>query len=483
MKFTFTTKVTKSTKFGVQIIRTLRVLRALRGESYFGIAAPVPLWLSCDTLITEYNPQTNAKTELELDIDRLSYGPYGVGRMDGKAIMVPNSAPGDRLVARLVESKERYAIGEITKIITPSRLRQTPPCPYVGDCGGCTWQHIGYQEQLKAKEQSVADALRRIGKLEDFDLRPIIAAPTAEHYRRRIRLQVSAVKHLGFYSAASHHVVEINACLIAADPLNAVIAPLRSWLEKLTATIEQIEIVSGDEPGQTVVTAAANDSLSGSDEELCAKLAESANHIHGVIVHGTDWRKTWGNPSITITLEDDLSLKLDADIFTQVNAEANRLMLAELLKAAAFDKSDRVLELYTGAGNFTLPIAKRAGEITAVEGSRNAVTGGKLNSQRNGIDNIHWLCAPVPRALAQFKKQRQYFSKIVLDPPRTGAKGIEADIAALGAAAILYVSCNPATLARDLASLSRHGYKLTSVQPIDFFPHTFHVESLAVITR
>ncbi|HEX6769815.1 MAG TPA: methyltransferase, partial [Candidatus Binatia bacterium] len=172
-----------------------------------------------------------------------------------------------------------------------------------------------------------------------------------------------------------------------------------------------------------------------------------------------------------------------ADTFTQVNAEANRLMLAELLKAAAFDKSDRVLELYAGAGNFTLPMAKQVGEITAVEGSRSAVTGGKLNGQRNGIDNIHWLCALVPRAVAQFAKQRQNFSKIVLDPPRAGAKGNEADIAALGAAAILYVSCNPATLARDLAALSRHGYKLASVQPIDFFPHTFHVESLAVMTR
>ena len=434
-------------------------------------------------MITEYNPQTNAKTELELDIDRLSYGPYGVGRKDGKAIMVPNSAPGDRLVVRLIESKERYSIAEIAQILTASPLRQTPPCPHVGDCGGCTWQHIGYQEQLKAKMQSFADALRRIGKLEGFDLRPIIAAPSAEHYRRRIRLQVSAVKRLGFYSGASHHVVEIATCLIAAHPLNAVIAPLRPWLEKLTATIEHIEIVSGDEPGQTVVTAAANDRLTSSDEGLCAKLIDSANRIDGVIVHGNDWRQTWGNPSITVALEDDLTLKLDADTFTQVNAEANRLMLNELLNAGGFNKSDRVLELYAGAGNFTLPIARRVGEMTAVEGFRNAVTSGKLNGQLNGIDNIHWLCAPVPRAVAQFKKQRQNFSKIVLDPPRIGAKGIEADLAGLGTGTIAYVSCNPATLARDLGALSQHGYKLQFVQPVDFFPHTFHVESLAVMTR
>jgi 23S rRNA (uracil1939-C5)-methyltransferase len=435
-------------------------------------------------LITEYNQQTNAKTELELDIERLSYGPYGVGRSDGKAIMVPYSAPGDRLIARLIESKERYAIGEIVKIVAPSPVRQTPPCPYVGDCGGCTWQHIGYLEQLKAKQQSVADALRRIGKLDDFDLRPIIASPHAEHYRRRIRLQVSAVKRLGFYSAASHHIVEIDNCVIAAPPLNRVIAALRPWLDQLTTTIEHIEIVCGDDPGQTVVSAAAAAPLSSSDEALCAALVGSANSVvDGVIAHGNEWRRTWGEPSITVALQEDLSLRLDADTFTQVNAEANRLMLNELLSAGAFAKSDRALELYAGAGNFTLPIARQAGEVTAVEGFRPAVASGKLNGQRNAIDNIHWLCAAVPRAVAQLKKQRQTFSKVVLDPPRSGAKGIETDIAGLGAAIIAYVSCNPTTLARDLAALSRHGYKLEFVQPIDFFPHTFHVESLAIMSR
>ncbi|MGZ8480244.1 MAG: class I SAM-dependent RNA methyltransferase, partial [Candidatus Binatia bacterium] len=213
-------------------------------------------------MITEHISQPTPKTELELDIDRLSYGPYGIGRSDGKAIMIPNSAPGDRVVARLTETKERYAIGEIVRIIAPSPLRQTPPCPYAGDCGGCNWQHIGYREQLKAKEQSVADALRRIGKLDGFDLRPIIASPSAEHYRRRIRLQISAVKRLGFYSGASHHVVEVDSCLIAAPPLNAVIAPLRAWLDRLAANLEHIEIVSGDETGQTVVTATATEPLS-----------------------------------------------------------------------------------------------------------------------------------------------------------------------------------------------------------------------------
>jgi 23S rRNA (uracil1939-C5)-methyltransferase len=177
--------------------------------------------------------QTNAKTALKLEaeivIDALAYGPYGIGRLDGKAVMIPDTAPGDKIVARVVESKERYAVGEIIRLIEPSPLRQIPPCPYVGRCGGCSWQHLRYQAQLKAKEQSVADALQRIGKLSDFELRPIMSA-NEYHYRRRIRLQVDGSKRLGFYGAGSHDLVEIDSCLIAAAPLNRALEPLRRWL-------------------------------------------------------------------------------------------------------------------------------------------------------------------------------------------------------------------------------------------------------------
>ena len=158
-------------------------------------------------------------------------------------------------------------------------------------------------------------------------------------------------------------------------------------------------------------------------------------------------------------------------------------MIEELVAVGNFQGQDRVLELYCGAGNFTLPLARRVKRIVAVEGDRPAIASGKLNAQNFRFDNIDWRCAAVPQAVAQFQRQRQTFSKIVLDPPRTGAKGIEADLAALGAETIAYISCNPTTLARDLAALTKHGYKLQTVQPMDFFPHTFHVESLAVMIR
>jgi 23S rRNA (uracil1939-C5)-methyltransferase len=448
-----------------------------------------PLWLIPFDLLLQLAlmAQTNAKTalkpEAEIVIDALAYGPYGIGRLDGKAVMIPDTAPGDKIVARVVESKERYAVGEVIRLIEPSPLRQTPPCSYVGRCGGCSWQHLRYEAQLKAKQQSVADALSRIGKLSDFDLRPIMPSTDEYHYRRRIRLQIAVVSSLGFFAAGSHSVVEIDTCLIADTRLNAVIEPLRCWLTELNSVMEHLELVAGDKVDELVVVAQPVDSFLTSDESACERLVSGNNPINGLIVLARAGRKVYGRTLITVNLQGDLTLQVDADVFTQVNATGNRQMLDQLLAAGHFHERDQVLELYCGAGNFTLPMAHQVKQIVAVEGSRAAIANGKLNAQNYRLDNIDWLCAAVPQAVAQFKRQRRKFSKIVLDPPRTGAKGIEADLAALGAETILYVSCNPTTLARDLAALSKFGYKLSAVQPMDFFPHTFHVESLAILTR
>jgi 23S rRNA (uracil1939-C5)-methyltransferase len=428
-------------------------------------------------------PQSNAKTNLTLEIDALSYGPYGIGRLDGKAVMIPNTAPGDTVEARITESKERYAIGEAIRIMRPSPVRQSPPCPYVGACGGCTWQHVRYDAQLRAKQQSVEDALRRIGKLNGFDVRPIIPSPLEYNYRRRIRLQVSPSGKFGYHAAASHQIVEIDSCLIADERLNAVMETLRRWLRHVRTSFRELEIVSGDEPSQIVVVAYAVDQFLPTDEAACAGLVDENRAPHGLILIGDNGRKVWGQPTISVRLNDDLSLTVDADVFTQVNPEGNRVILGELLRLGDFQARDRVLELYCGAGNFTLPIARRSREIVAVEGDRSSIANGKLNAQKNGLEKIHWICSPVPTAVAQLHKRKDKFTKIILDPPRSGAKGIEANLAALGADRIIYISCNPTTLARDLAALARQDYRLTFVQPIDLFPQTFHVETLAIVER
>ena len=427
--------------------------------------------------------QTNAKKDFTLEIESLAYGPYGVGRIDHQVIMVPATVPGDKISARVTDSKGHYSFGEKVRLLQPSPLRQTPPCPYVNDCGGCPWQQVQYEAQLKAKEQSVGDALRRIGKLNGFELRPIIASPREYHYRRRIRLQCDKAKRIGFFRAFSHDLVEVDRCLIADGTLNNVIHPLQSWINELDTTVEHVEIVTGDEPNEIVAAGKIAGDFIPRDDAACERLLSENSIVNGLMLHGGKWRKEWGQTVVTVRSDDGICLKVKGDVFTQINADGNRKLLTKLLAAGGFEKNDRVLELYSGAGNFTLSIAKQAREVVAVESHRQSIDSGKRSAQFNGIANIRWTCTHVPAAVEQLTKQRERFSKIVLDPPRAGAKGIERNLASLGAAKILYVSCNPATLARDLSALARHGYKLTFVQPIDLFPHTFHVETLAVMTR
>jgi 23S rRNA (uracil1939-C5)-methyltransferase len=427
--------------------------------------------------------QSNAKNEITLEIDSLSYGPYGIGRYQGKAVMIPNTAPGDTAVARVIESKERYAVAELLRLNSSSPARQSPPCPYVGECGGCSWQHVLYQTQLKAKEQSVEDALRRIGKLQDFDLRPIIPSANEYHYRRRIRLHLDTDRRLGFYHASSHRLVEIDACLIAVDPLNDCIDAIRDWVRNIRGSLEYVEIISGDRAGEVVIVAKSTGDFSSNDEIVCRLLLEKEPGIRGLILAGRAWRRVWGETRISIFTEEGIRLRAEADVFTQVNPEGNRRILSELLAMGDFTNHDRVLELYSGAGNFTLSVAKRVREIVAVEAFRPSITDGKLSSQLNGIGNIHWVCNRVPAAVERLKKRGEQYSKIILDPPRAGAKGIEGHLGSFAAEKILYVSCNPTTLARDLAAFTRHRYKLALVQPIDLFPHTFHVETLALMTQ
>lgn len=427
--------------------------------------------------------QTNAKSEVTLEIDALSYGPYGIGRLNGKAVLIPATAPGDTVAARILESKQRYSVGEMLRIMRPSQERQTPPCPYVGSCGGCSWQHLRYDAQLKAKQQSVNDALRRIGKLEDFELRSIIRSPHEYHYRRRIRLQCNELKQLGFFRPASHHLIEIASCHIADLEAERHLASVRCWVLQLASSIQYVEIVVGDEPNQTIIVAGSAGAFIRGDETVSRAFLEQTPGIAGIIIRGRDWRHTWGQTAISVRTEGGVCLKIDGDVFTQVNSEGNRHLLNALISAGQFGAKDRLLELYCGAGNFTLSLAKRAREVVAVEASRASIENGKQSARQNGLENIRWVAAEVPPAVKRLKQSGERFTKIVLDPPRPGAPGVQADLAALGAEKIFYVSCNPTTLARDLSAFAKNGYKLDWVQPLDLFPHTFHVETLALLAQ
>jgi 23S rRNA (uracil1939-C5)-methyltransferase len=424
---------------------------------------------------------TNATENLRLKIDSLAYGPYGIGRHEGRAIFVPMTVPGDEAEIRIVEEKKNYAVGALLGVAQPSTERQEPPCPYVGACGGCPWQMIRYEAQLRAKEKSVADALRRIGKLEDFELLPILPSPEEYRYRRRIRLHRSGDGRLGFHRAFSHDLIEIASCLIATAHADRRLQDAREWAGALKSALVEVEIVESDAGENVVLVGKIYGDIADEDDASCARFLAAHEQVAGLVLFGRGCRRSWGEGKISVDCGDGLGMNVDAEVFIQVNREGNRRLVRELLEWGEFGERDRVLELYCGAGNFTLPVARRAQAIVAVEGDARAIDNARINGQANHLKNIRWVRAHAPRAAMELGRRSEKFSKIILNPPRSGAKGLEDDLAALGAEKILYVSCNPSTLARDLAALDKKGYRAKRLRPVDLFPHTFHVETLAEI--
>lgn len=440
-------------------------------------------WRSSESFVYNMQGKMNSTDTLQVKIDSLAYGPYGIARHAGRVVMVPLTVPGDEAEIAIVEEKNNYAVGRLIRLVRPSSERVEPPCPYVGECGGCPWQAVGYEAQLRAKAKSVEDALRRIGKLSGFELLPILSSPQEYGYRRRIRLQAGADKRLGFHRALTHELIEIDSCLIAAPAADRSIQLARDWAGRLRSTVRHVEIVAGDNGEQIVLVGKLDGALASEDDATCKHFLESNAAIQGLVLFGRGFRRAWGRGKASLECEDGLKMELDAEVFMQVNRDANRRLADELFQWGEFDNRDRVLELYSGAGNFTLPLARRVGEVVAVEGDSRAVENGRNNGKANGIENIRWVSAHAPNALKHLRAGRERYTKIILNPPRSGAKDLEDDLASFGAEKILYVSCNPATLARDLAALAAKGYKPKRIRPVDLFPHTFHVETVAEMTR
>ena len=416
-----------------------------------------------------------------LTIDTLTHGPFGLGRSDGKVVLVPLTVPGDRVEVDVVEEHARYSVARLASVVESSPARRAAPCPYTGACGGCSWQEAAYETQLQAKQRNVADALARVGGLTGFELLPILSGSREFHYRRRIVLHVDGERKIGFHRAFSREVVEVRRCHIAEDDADSGIDLAVRWVERLATQVSEVEILSADRPGQVILSAKSRHPYQSADGDACAGLLGGT--VAGIVMAGPRWRRRWGETALSCVVDGDLRLTHDAGTFSQVNPEGNRRLVSEVMAWAGFGAEDDVLELYAGAGNLTLPAARRARQVTAVEADARLVRNGRRNAADNDLRNIRWWRRDVPAAVDEFIRQKHRFTTIVLNPPRAGAKRAAPGLAALEAGKVLYVSCDPATLARDLRELAAHGYALRRVRPVDLFPQTFHVETIAELVR
>jgi 23S rRNA (uracil1939-C5)-methyltransferase len=404
---------------------------------------------------------------LTLSLTDMAYGGEAVGRFEGKAIFVPQAIPGETVQVQVVLDKGRFARARLLDILTPSPYRVSPPCPYFGVCGGCHWQHVEYHAQLEYKRSIVLSQLQRIAGLADADVRPTLGMDNPWHYRNHVQFAVSEDGGLGFMAGGSHRVVAIEHCLLMQALLEELYEALDielPGLRRLTLragvnTGERMIIVemAQDEPPEIEVDLPISFVLLLSDGTPVTLLGSA--HIHERLA-GRMYR-------------------VSAPSFFQVNTEQAETLVATVRTYLDATVDDTVVDAYCGVGTFALQVANAAGQVVGLESSTAALADAVANAQ--GVDNVRFVHGPVVDSLNILDLKAPL---AVLDPPREGVgPEVVAALARLAVQRIVYVSCDPATLARDVKDMLLAGYVLREVQPVDLFPQTYHIESVAWLER
>lgn len=428
-------------------------------------------------------------TLAETTVRSLSQEGCGLARIDGRTVFIDGVLPGERVQFLYARQRARYDEGRVVRVLEPAPARVTPPCPHFGICGGCSLQHLAPEQQLQHKQAMVLEQLQRIGGIQPEALLPPLAG-SDWGYRRKARLAVKFVNKknavlVGFREKHSHFVADLISCEVLHPSVGTRIPALRALIRELSVydKIPQIEIAVGDAATALVFRHLAE--LPPSDIEKLKAFSE--HHQFSIFLQSgglESIQPLWplDPPPLYYTLEGGLSVYFHPADFIQVNADLNRLMVVRVLELLDVQPSDRVLELFSGIGNFSLPIAKRAATLTALEGDAALVDRADANAKRNEIDNIQFRLADLadladPRSCAL----EEAYDSLLVDPPRTGALEVIEALELETVRRLVYVSCNPATLARDAAILDdKKGLKLSCLGLIDMFPHTSHVETVAL---
>jgi len=410
---------------------------------------------------------------LTVDVERLTFGFDALAHHDGQVVFVPYGAPGDRVAAEVVERGSDYVRARPLAVLAAGSDRVLPGCRYFPTCGGCQWQHVRPPAQRAAKATIVAEQLARIGGVRDADVLPPLAAPEDWQYRDRITLIVEG-RRAGYHRARTHVLLPIEDCPIAAPVVSAHVPAARAWVKTLRAPLERVTIAAA--PGGVALTAIAGARPSPADVAASETFLARHASVRGLVLTGGGERIVVGDPTLRLEPEPGLALEVPADVFTQVNAAANRLLVETVLRFGAFAAGERVLDLYCGAGNLSLPVARRAAVVHGIERSDVAVDAARANAERLGLRDASFTHDRVARAL---RRATPPVDAVILDPPRAGAADAIDAMAALRPSRILYIACDPATFARDVRTMGTHGYRLGRVQPIDLFPQTYHIETAA----
>ncbi len=428
-------------------------------------------------------------------IEQLVFRGDGLGRLpDGRVVFVPLTVPGDRVEIAIEESRSDFARGCIVRTVVSAPDRIDAPCPYFGTCGGCQWQHIAEATQRVWKRRVLEELLSRVGKIADPPITDTIAPPAIWEYRARAQLKIigGARPCIGYHQRETNRVVDIVRCPLLDARLNSVLGTLRRMKHpsffSLFDRLREVWLSAGTGTGEVLVSLFARVRDRAALRLVWHRLKEVVPSVVGVVL-------LEGNPREDARVSDqvgqgvlheqigDVCFQLGPTAFFQVNALAAATLSRLLREAAHLTGRERVLDLYAGVGTFTIPLSREAKEVVGVESHIAAAADGAANVRLNGCDNARIVPGQVEQVLPTLSKEGQW-DVVVLDPPRAGSsRGVLDRLCALDVPRLLYVSCDPSTLARDIGVLVRAGFRLLQVQPIDLFPQTFHLESLAVLER
>ncbi|HRZ24404.1 MAG TPA: 23S rRNA (uracil(1939)-C(5))-methyltransferase RlmD [Candidatus Contendobacter sp.] len=425
-------------------------------------------------------------------IEDLTHEGHGVARREGKAVFVEGALPGEEVRCAYTARRGRHDEARTLEVLTPAPERVEPRCAHFGICGGCALQHLDPTAQLARKQRWLLDSLTHIGKVQPEQVLEPLTGPIWG-YRRRARLGVKDVTKkgrvlVGFRERRGPYLADLRRCEILDERVGGLLEELARLVETLSIRdrLPQIEVAGGD----AVMSLNLRVLVLPSAADLTQ--LRSFGERHGLALYlqpgGVDSVRPLENssapPVLSYRLVDGLELEFEPQHFIQINAALNRALVERACELLELGPENRVLDLFCGLGNFTLALARRAREVVGVEGDNGLVEWARHNAARNGIANAAFYAADLAGDLTDQPWIQGGYDRILLDPPRSGALELLPWLATLGARRIVYVSCHPATLARDVGELTqRFGYRLLGAGVLDMFPHTTHVESIAVLAR
>lgn len=421
-----------------------------------------------------------------LGIERLADDGRGIAFFEGRTWFVTGALVGETVQARVMGARGQIVEARLEHILTASPQRRQEPCPWARQCGGCSVQHIDHADQLALKEKALVNHLDRIAGLAPVEWAPPLAGPALE-YRRRARVAVrfnesTQTLEVGFREASSQAIVQIKDCLVLVPELRPILRALPQALGELLdpRAIGHVELFHGNTSAVLVRHTRAL-----GDQDRAALNTFCTTHGAQLWLQGKGEPEQFGgNVGLSYSVRSQqLTLGYRPGDFIQVNPQVNDAMIDQALAWLGPLDGLRILDLFSGLGNFSLPMAQRAARVVGVEGSAEMVGRARDNASSNGLDNVHFFEADLSKPLPDTSWAQASYDVIVLDPPRDGAFAVVQSAKQWSAARVLYVSCNPATLARDAAQLSESGYRLIRAGAMDMFPQTAHVEAMALFER